>query len=133
MDLLVFCYQNCSVRKKCSSDREILFEIRGLKVKNLQNCLDHQNNLFKQWKVRTIFGKVRTFWEALKIWKNLPYGFDKSADLLSNCQNYEEDFFQNLCAFKKFRILKEWFVACFLMFPKSNELEQFQIWKNIAI
>ena len=33
--------------------------------------------------------KVRTFWEALKIWKNLPYGFDKSADLLSERQLYE--------------------------------------------
>ena len=26
-----------------------------LKAKNLQNFWDHQNNLFKQWKVRTIF------------------------------------------------------------------------------
>ena len=26
--------------------------------------------------------RVRTFWETHKIWKNLPHGFDKSADLL---------------------------------------------------
>ena len=41
-------------------------------------------------------GKVRTFWETHKIWKNLPHGFDKSADLLSKRQNHEEDFFK-LC------------------------------------
>ena len=39
---------------------------------------------------------VRTFWETHKIWKNLPHGFDKSADLLSKCQNHEEDVFE-LC------------------------------------
>ena len=33
-----------------------------------------------------------------KFEKNLPRGFDKSADLLSKCQNHEEDFF-------KFRVL----------------------------
>ena len=38
--------------------------------------------------------KVRTFWEALKIWKNLPHAFDKSADLLSKHQNHKEDFFK---------------------------------------
>ena len=40
--------------------------------------------------------KVRTFWETHKIWKNLPHGFDKSADLLSKRQNHEEDIFK-LC------------------------------------
>ena len=44
--------------------------------------------------------KVRTFWETHKIWKNLPHGFDKSADLLSKCQNHEEDFFK-LCVLLK--------------------------------
>ena len=39
--------------------------------------------------------KVWTFWEALEIWKNLPRGFDKSADLLSKRQNHKEDFFEN--------------------------------------
>ena len=33
--------------------------------------------------------KVRTFWETHEIWKNLPHGFDKSADLLSEPQNHE--------------------------------------------
>ena len=42
--------------------------------------------------------KVQTFWETNKIWKNLPHGFDKSADLLS--QNHEEDFFK-LCVLLK--------------------------------
>ena len=45
-------------------------------------------------------GKVRTFWETHKIWKNLPDGFDKSADLLSKRQNHEEDFFK-LCVLLK--------------------------------
>ena len=40
-----------------------------------------------------LYIKVRTFWETHKIWKNLPHGFDKSADLLSKRQNHEEDFF----------------------------------------
>ena len=39
--------------------------------------------------------KVRTFWETHKIWKNLPHGFDKSANLLS--QNHEEDFLKYVC------------------------------------
>ena len=33
-----------------------------LKAKNLQKVLDHYNNLFKQWKVRTVFGKGILFW-----------------------------------------------------------------------
>ena len=33
-----------------------------------------------------------------KFEKNLPHGFDKSADLLSKRQNHEEDFFK-LCVF----------------------------------
>ena len=44
--------------------------------------------------------KVQTFWETQKIWKNFPYGFDKSA-LLSKRQNHEEDFFFKLCVLLK--------------------------------
>ena len=51
--------------------------------------------------------KSRTFWETHKIWKNLPHGFDKSADLLSKCQNHEEDFFQIMCATQKVWFLIE--------------------------
>ena len=35
----------------------------------------------------------------------VPYGFDKSADLLSKCQNRKADFFQIMCASKKARTL----------------------------
>ena len=35
-----------------------------------------------------------------KFEKNLPHGFDKSADLLSKRQNHEEDFFK-LCVLLK--------------------------------
>ena len=52
-----------------------------------------------------------------KIWKNLPHGFDKSADLLSKRQTHEEDFFQIMCASQKVRTLKypclPYKVACF--------------------
>ena len=41
-----------------------------------------------------------------KFEKNLPHGFDKSADLLSKCQNLEGDFFQIICASQKVRTLK---------------------------
>ena len=40
-----------------------------------------------------------------KFEKNLPYGFDKSADLLSKLQNHEKDFFQIMCASQKVRTL----------------------------
>ena len=43
-----------------------------------------------------------------KFEKNLPHGFDKSADLLSKSQNHEEDFFQIMCASQKVRILPEY-------------------------
>ena len=50
------------------------------------------------------------FWETHKIWKNLPHGFDKLADLLSKRQNHEEDFFQIMCASQKVRTLSSnWF------------------------
>ena len=40
-----------------------------------------------------------------KFEKNLHHGFDKSADLLSKRQNYEEDFFQIMCASQKIQTL----------------------------
>ena len=39
--------------------------------------------------------------------KSLPRGFDKSNDLLSKCQNHEEDFFRIMCASQKFQTLNE--------------------------
>ena len=43
-----------TVRENCSSDR-------GKLAENLQKFWDHQNNLFKQWKVWTIFGNRMLF------------------------------------------------------------------------
>ena len=43
--------------------------------------------LISSQKLSRSANKVRTFWETHKIWKNLPLGFDKSADLLSKPQN----------------------------------------------
>ena len=47
-----------TARKNCFSDLENLLKF---KVKNLSNFSDHSNNLFKQWKVRTIFGNRMLF------------------------------------------------------------------------
>ena len=45
---------------------KIFWNLR-LKAKNLQTFWDHQNNLFKQWKVGTIFKKVLTWsWRFLR-------------------------------------------------------------------
>ena len=51
-----------------------------------------------------ILGKVWSFWGTHKIWKNLPHGFDKSADLLSKRQNHEK-IFQIICASQKVQTL----------------------------
>ena len=55
---------------------------------------DSQNQRFQP------SGKVWTFLETHEIRKNLPHGFDKSADLLSKRQNHEDDFFK-LCVLLK--------------------------------
>ena len=72
--------------------------------------------------------KVRTIWETHKIWKNIPCGFDKSADLLSKRRNHEEDFFQIICASQKVRTLSKIVLNfhCLNKFEKSFSLE-FQI------
>ena len=46
------------------------FRNSRLKAENLQNFWDHWNNLFKQWKVRTIFGDRMLF-------KLVPGGFSE--------------------------------------------------------
>ena len=60
---LVFCYQNCSdlLWEKIVLVIEENFWNSRLKAENLQNFWDHWNNLFKQWKVRTIFGNRMLF------------------------------------------------------------------------
>ena len=47
-----------------------------------------------------IFVKFGLSEKHTKFEKNLPHGFDKSADLLSKRQNHEEDFFK-LCVLLK--------------------------------
>ena len=67
--------------------------------------------------------KVRTFWETHNIWKNLPNGFDESADLLSKHQNHKEDFFK-LCVLLRMSELyqknmpKFWRNSCYLQSSK---------------
>ena len=57
---MVFCYQNCSdlLWEKIVLVIEKNFWNSRLKAENFQNFWDHLNNLFKQWKVRTIFGNI---------------------------------------------------------------------------
>jgi hypothetical protein len=75
---MVFCYQNCSdlLWEKIVQVIEKNFWNSRLKAENFQKFWDHSNNSFKQWKVRTIFGKVHIFWEGHKILHNLPRTFD---------------------------------------------------------
>ena len=47
--------------------------------------------------------KVRTFWEAHKIWKKSSSWFGR---LLSKCTNHEKYFFQIVCTSQKVRTLK---------------------------
>ena len=59
----IFC-QNCSdlLREKIILVIEKNFWYFMLKAENLQNFWDHEDNLFKQWKVRTNFGNKMLFW-----------------------------------------------------------------------
>ena len=60
---LVCCYHNCSdlVWEKNILTIEKNFRNSRLKAENFQNFWDHWNNLFKQWKVRTISGNRMLF------------------------------------------------------------------------
>ena len=61
--LLVFCNQNCSDllwEKIVLLIQKNFWNLR-LKAENLQTFWDHLNNLFKQWKVRTISGNRMLF------------------------------------------------------------------------
>ena len=58
--VMIFCYKNCSDllwEKIVLVIEKIIF----LKAENLQTFWDHLNNLFKQWKVRTISGNRMLF------------------------------------------------------------------------
>ena len=60
---MLFCYQNCSdlLWEKIVLVIEKNFWNSRLKAENFQKFWDHLNNLFKQWKVRTIFGNRMLF------------------------------------------------------------------------
>ena len=60
----VFCYQNCSdlLWEKIVLVVEKNFWNSRLKAENLQNFWDQYNNLFKQWKVGTIFCNWMVFY-----------------------------------------------------------------------
>ena len=65
--------------------------------------ITHQNLIEQASKPNII--KLGLSRKHTKFEKNLPHGFDKSADLLSKRQNHEEDFFQIICASQKVRTL----------------------------
>ena len=60
---MVFCYQNCSdlLWEKIVLVFEKNFLNSRLKAENLKIYWDHLNNLFKQWKVRTLFWWQNSF------------------------------------------------------------------------
>ena len=66
------------------------------------------------------FIKVWTFLEKHKICKNLPYGFDKSADLLSKRQNHKADFFKLCVLFKKSELYQHEFLMKPLRFSLAS-------------
>ena len=53
----------------------------------------------------SVYVKLGLSEKHTKFEKNLPRGFDKSADLLSKRQNNEEDFFQIMCPSLNFNVL----------------------------
>ena len=57
---------------------------------------DHLES-FMSWGEKITY-KVRTFWKAHIIWKNLPYGFDVYKVNQLICQNHKADFFK-FCVF----------------------------------
>ena len=59
-----------TLRKNCSSEQEKSFEISRLKAESLQIFWDHINNLFEQWKVRTIFETEYFLNLLLEAWFN---------------------------------------------------------------
>ena len=63
---------------------KITFEIRGWRPRIYKDFLDHLNNIFKQWKVRTTFGNRMFF-------KIVPGGFSyligKMVFCYHNCSN----------------------------------------------
>ena len=74
---LVFCYQNCSklLWEKIVPVIKKKFWNLTLKAEYLQNVWDHWRNLFKQWKVRTIFGNstdTNIFDDSYKLVTNFP-------------------------------------------------------------
>ena len=70
---LVFCFQKCSdlLREKNIYAIEKNFLSLSLKTENLPRIWDHENNVFEQWKVTTIF-KTECFFnlfpEVSQIW-----------------------------------------------------------------
>ena len=68
--------------------------------------------LNKYKKAPCFFPKIQTFWETHNIWKNLPHGFDKSADLLSKRQNHVEDFFKFCVLLRKSEFYKRILTKC---------------------
>ena len=64
-----------------------------------------------------------------KFEKNLPYGFDKSADLLSKRQNHKADFFKLCVLFKK----SELYLICLTdFFFKKDNIISVHFFKGLA-
>ena len=77
----------------------VKFQAEG-KIFEITRTIHSNSDRSEQFLVKFGFSEKRTKFE-----KNLPYSFDKSADLLSKCQNHKEDFFK-LCASQEVRTLK---------------------------
>ena len=67
---MVFCYQNCSdlLWEKIVLVIQKNFWNSRLKAEDSKFVWNHLNNLFKQWKVRTIFGDRTSSWRFFQIY-----------------------------------------------------------------
>ena len=83
------------------------------------------------WSYKTNHGltfKVGSFWETLKIWKNLSHGVDKSADLLVNIKTMREIFSNYVCFSKSPNFKMHWDrYVLILAFLNRNWLRS-QLW-----
>ena len=58
------------------------------------------HDLTKVWFAKLSFKSSDFLRKTQNLKKNLPHGFDKSAEILNKCQNHEEDFSNYICVLK---------------------------------
>ena len=120
---MVFCYQNYSDllwEKNVLVIKKNFWNSR-LQAENLQNFWDHKNNLFKQWKVRSIFGSRMVFLTCS--WKFLIS--NKLEQLESKLEKNIE--FRNMQE-KLENFLSSWILRGYFHLP-YNDARRYHLWQ----